>query len=278
MSSVPGPIQSIFHPSDFSAGSEVAFMHALRIALSTRSTLSVLHADSSNQSNWSDFPGVRSTLERWRLLPPGSPKSAVVDLGIDVVKVLAPERNPVRASLNFLSRHRADLIVVAIHQYEGHMRWLAKRVGEPVARAAGETTLFIPYGIEGFVSGADGSLSLESILVPIASAPRAQPAVDAVARLIQGFQLPAGTVTLLHVGAVADAPVVTVPDNGWTWSRLTVDGEPAEAIVRTAGEIGADLIVMTSRGPDGFLDGLRGSTSERVLRRTPCPVANVPST
>jgi nucleotide-binding universal stress UspA family protein len=38
----------------------------------------------------------------------------------------------------------------------------------------------------------------------------------------------------------------------------------------------ADLIVMTTDGPDGFLDGLRGTTSEHVLRRAHCPVAVLP--
>ena len=32
----------------------------------------------------------------------------------------------------------------------------------------------------------------------------------------------------------------------------------------------------TTDGPDGFLDGLRGTTFERVLRKARCPVANLP--
>ena len=40
--------------------------------------------------------------------------------------------------------------------------------------------------------------------------------------------------------------------------------------------ITADLIVMTTDGPDGFLDGLRGTTSVHVLNRARCPVANLP--
>ena len=36
-------IGSIFHPSDFSAASELAFAHALKIALVARSRLDILH-------------------------------------------------------------------------------------------------------------------------------------------------------------------------------------------------------------------------------------------
>jgi nucleotide-binding universal stress UspA family protein len=45
--------------------------------------------------------------------------------------------------------------------------------------------------------------------------------------------------------------------------------------LQTATELRADLIVMTTDGPDEFLDGLRGTTSECVLRKVRCPVANL---
>ena len=267
----------IFHPSDFSEASEVAFAHALKIALVTGATLNVLHVADGGSADWSDFPGVRDTLERWHLIPEGSPKSAVRQLGIDVVKVIAPSGNPVKACLGFLKDHRADLIVLAVHQRAGRMHWLEKRVGEPIARGAGEMALYIPHGLEGFVSRKDGSVSLRNLLIPVASKPGAQPAVDAVARLIRNLQLAAGTITLLHVGPASEAPPLNIPDDtGWTWSRLAKDGEPAEVILQTADSVAADLIVMTTEGPHGFLDGLRGSTSEQVLRGARCPVANLP--
>ena len=37
-----------------------------------------------------------------------------------------------------------------------------------------------------------------------------------------------------------------------------------------------NLIVMSTDGRHGFLDTLRGSHSERVLRRTPCPLLAIP--
>ena len=62
-------IRVIFHPSDFSEASEVAFAHALKIALVTGATLNVLHVADGGSADWSDFPGVRDTLERWHLIP-----------------------------------------------------------------------------------------------------------------------------------------------------------------------------------------------------------------
>jgi nucleotide-binding universal stress UspA family protein len=38
----------------------------------------------------------------------------------------------------------------------------------------------------------------------------------------------------------------------------------------------ADLIGMPTMGHHGFLDALRGNTTERLLRQAPCPVLAVP--
>src|SRR5688500_10807099 len=75
--SVP-PLYRIFHPTDLSTASEVAFVHALQLALAARGELRIMHVDPDiPQTDWSGFPQVRDTLERWGLLPPGSSKSDV---------------------------------------------------------------------------------------------------------------------------------------------------------------------------------------------------------
>lgn len=54
-----------------------------------------------------------------------------------------------------------------------------------------------------------------------------------------------------------------------------VEGNPAEAVVRRAGEIGADMIVMGTHGRSGFKRFLLGSTCERVVRTSTVPVLTV---
>ena len=270
-------VEDIFLPSDFSEASETAFVHALKLALASKSILTVLHVDPDASTDWHDFPGVRETLERWDLIPHGSPRNAVAKLGIDVRKIVAPSKDPVKACIEYLQIHNADLIVLAVQQREGIMRWLGKSVGEPIARDAKQMTLFIPKGIQGFVSREDGSVTLKNILIPVAVKPDPQPAVEAVIRLIESLDLPPGTVTLLRVSPQEEDPAVRLPsDSGWAWNELVLKGEPAQVILQTAEKLSADLIVMTTDGPDGFLDGLRGTTSERVLSRANCPVANIP--
>ena len=54
--------------------------------------------------------------------------------------------------------------------------------------------------------------------------------------------------------------------------QLTVEGDPADEILRFADEIGADLIVMGSHGRTGVLRVLMGSVSRKALDRAKCPV------
>ena len=66
--------------------------------------------------------------------------------------------------------------------------------------------------------------------------------------------------------------------DGWRWDRITKAGDVIETIVATARGTRADLIVMTTDGRNGFLDALRGTHSERVLRAAPCPLLAIPAT
>lgn len=54
-------------------------------------------------------------------------------------------------------------------------------------------------------------------------------------------------------------------------------GNPGEQILRTAQEVGADLIVMGLRGHNHLPYGLLGATASTVTTNGPCPVLTVPS-
>jgi len=71
---------------------------------------------------------------------------------------------------------------------------------------------------------------------------------------------------------------VRVPDpDACRWELNARPGDPVDEIVATATAWAADLIVMTTQGHAGVLDALRGSTTERILRRASCPVLAVPA-
>jgi nucleotide-binding universal stress UspA family protein len=244
-----------------------------------QSKLTLLHVSSDGTTQWSDFPGVRDTLERWGALPKGSPKSAVGELGIDARKVVAEKGEPVVAVVRYLEKNPADLIVLATSQRSGWAPWLGKSVSAPVTRKAGEMTLLIPGDVEGFVSGKDGSVRLKRILIPITRTPRPEPAVKAAALFVEKLNCNEGTFALLHVGESNTMPALNCPEvEGWTWKKELRTGDVIEAIVGAAKDLEADLIVMPTDGRNGFLDGLRGSHSERVLRYTGAPLLTIPVT
>ena len=66
----------------------------------------------------------------------------------------------------------------------------------------------------------------------------------------------------------------TVP--GWQWNNIVKSGSVIDAIRETASDMDTHVIVMSTDGRHGFLDALRGSHSERVLRRAPCPLLAIP--
>ena len=102
-------VNSVFHPSDFSPESANAFAHALAIALIRRTEFAILHSarDHLGEDEWTRFPPVRATLERWGLLEKGSPRSAVFDaLAVRVEKVSLQSLRPFAAvEATFKSGH-----------------------------------------------------------------------------------------------------------------------------------------------------------------------------
>jgi len=50
------------------------------------------------------------------------------------------------------------------------------------------------------------------------------------------------------------------------------EGPPADSIAEAARELGADLIVMGTRGRTGLAHVVLGSVAERTVRSAPCPV------
>ena len=268
----------IFHPTDFSDTSAVAFAHALKFARMEHGRLTILHTETAQEDrHWSEFPKVRNTLERWGILPAHSSKEAFAEIGLNVEKISASHKNTEESILHYLHKHPHDLIVLATHQYRGLERLTHKTIAESVARRSGEMTLFIPEGVDGFVSLADGSVNLKHILIPVDHTPRPQIAMDAAASIAELLGCSDVLFTVLHIGPSRSFPAVkTYPGEHWKWEATLEYGDIEEQVLRAAEHGKADLIVMATEGHHGFLDALRASTTERIMRTADCPVLAVP--
>ncbi len=266
-------IEHIFHPTDLSHASGTAFLHALRIAVATRSGLTILHVTDAEKMEWGDLPGVRTTLKRWGYLKSEEDMEALVEMGVGVRKLVIDSDDPVAACLDHLERHPTDLVVLATHQNDGRMGWFRRRVAEPLSREAGEATLFLPHDRSGFVDPDTGEVRIRQVLLPVTKVPDPRVALRAATSMVE--QLVEGPVhfTLLHVGNGNSAPALDLPEReAWTWEYQVRSGDVVDTVVAEAGRLKADLVVMTTKGHDGFLDALRGSTTERIMREVKCPV------
>lgn len=270
-------IQRVFHPTDFSDASGVAFAHALAIAISRKAMFTIMNASKGFRGDdWSRFPGVSDTLKRWGLLSESSNRGDVFrELAIQVKKVGVDASDPADAILEFLVQHPTDLVVMATEAREGLPRLLKGSVAEKVTRVAGAHVLLVPTDCPGFVCDSDGSLSLKRILVPVAETPDPNAAAKVATRVAAAL----GDVPVdLHVVHVGDRlPDVDLPPgDDWTWHPSTRGGDVIDGILGAARDVAADLIVMTTDGPDSFRDLFRGSHVHRVVRGSPCPVVAIP--
>jgi nucleotide-binding universal stress UspA family protein len=270
------------HPTDFSAPAEKAFAHALALALLGRSRLTLLHIgpEHGHEVDWSRFPSVRGTLERWG--------QSFDEQALRVAKLSLRRRRAKQAVVDFAEKENPDLIVLATAGRHGLPRWLQPSLAEPIARHSTAHTLFVQDDVEGFVSTQDGTVRLRRVLMPIDQAPDPRGAIEAVRALAQELGPLQGSgiaVTLLHVtdepGTVHDflsdlgEQLPTGQFHGF--SIRVRAGHPVDAILQAAEDERSDLIAMATAGHHGILDALRGSTTERVLRRAPCPVLAIPS-
>lgn len=267
-------IHEVFHPTDCSPGSNVALAHALKLSLTAKARLTLMRVSPEEGVAAADeLPDVRGTIARWLATERGGEPTPELQIRWHA----ASGSSPVRSCLQSLERIPADLIVVATHQHDGRSTWMGTSIAEPLVRSSGEMTLLVPEGAAGFVRPENGTITLKNILIPVAPQPSFAPAIEAARRLMLYLPEAEGTATVLHVGDPAGMPELRLPKvPGWRWDCATRSGDLIETILETAGQACADLIVMTTQGRQGFLEALRGSTTERVLRQSQCPMLTMP--
>jgi nucleotide-binding universal stress UspA family protein len=275
MSGRPGP--TIVFPTDFSAAGDLAFAHALKLALALRSRLLLLHVDpprdddQAERTRWDDFPSVRATLARWGLVAADAARSSVLQIGLDVAKYELRDWDIADAIEDFAREHEAGLLVLATRGTDGLERRLRGSVSRHVADRLRLPSLFVPAGARGFVDLATGALTLGRALAPVDHQPDARSLLPRLAGLLASLGA-SDALDLVHSGTAP--PVFHVGPERRALPVRSLRGPVVESILAAAQE--ADLIVMPTAGRHGMLDALRGSTTERVIAHAPCPVLAFP--
>ena len=267
------PVASIAHPIDISDPDGVAFAHALRLAVEFRCRLNLLHVRPPESGDSGDmFPRVRQTLIRWGMLPPDAePADIEARLGVAVRKIAIRRYDPAQGVAEFLNKHQPDLIVMATHGRQGLDSWLSGSVSAEIARKTQLPALFFGPKAKPFVDMATGRLLLNNVAVPVADHPSPLRALDVLRRLTGKLGV---SEHLVHAG---NSPIRISDTSGAPLKVRTMTGPVVETILAAAETFGADLIAMPTAGQNGFLDALRGSTTEQVVRKAQLPLLALPA-
>ena len=142
-------------------------------------------------------------------------------------------------------------------------------------------------------------IEIKTILVPVDFSEHSKKAVSTAVGLAKTLGASVHLTHVLHYPVQVAAPgTVAIPQDLWTQVRdaaarkldkvsqtvkadgieaethLT-EGPSAQSIVEVAEKIGADLIVMGTRGLAGLKHVMLGSVAERTVRLAHCPVMTV---
>jgi nucleotide-binding universal stress UspA family protein len=244
----------IAHATDLRPEGGVAFAHSVALARDAGARLISLHANP--KADGRPMPDAAPLLERWAPDAPAIEHHKITHECCD---------EPVDTLLDALRRVDADLLVVGTQQWTGLGRALHESVAEAVAGQGKVPTLVLPIGKSGFVDD-DGRLNLKRVLLPIGDQQEAETAFKAITCLFDRLGLSDLDIHLLRVGDDALDTIQPPRRTGIRWHKERRDGNVIDQIMRTCVELRCDLVVMASRGQDGFLDLFRGSQTQRLIR------------
>lgn len=266
-------IRAIAHPTDFSPEGQVAFAHALGLAVANRCPLDLLHVRGAHYADhYEKFPHIREVLMRWGVL---GAYASVEDIaavgGVRVRKVEIRDGHAAEGLAQFLSSHLPDLLVMATHGREGLNRWIRGSISSEVARKVQAPVMLFGPAARPFIDLETGEMRLHKILVPIAHDPAPLRGLHILKTLMDGLDV---TIDVVHIGS--EVPHL-LDSNGATLKVRQIDGPVIDRILEEAGIGRASLIAMPTAGHHVYLDALRGSTTEQIVAKAPCPVVALPA-
>lgn len=274
----------ILHPTDFSPNSDLALAHALRLAITNRAELRIFHvADNTDEEaleeDWEKFPSVRKILSQWGLVTENASRADVTALGVQVEKVIGTGKNVSEAIERYCTLNPIEMIVLSTAGRDGIAAWVRPSTSEQIASKVAPMmipVLFVPNHCEGCVSLESGEVRMSNVLIPVDHKPSSETAIESGLRALTAYGSSGSELTLLHVGKGASFPHVSISESDWKVQRVVREGSPVAEILAAADEFNASLIIMVTAGSDGWLDAIRGTTTEQVIREAKCPVLAIP--
>jgi nucleotide-binding universal stress UspA family protein len=271
--SIISPLKILIAAHD-DAGVMGPFTHALSMALASKGELVL--ADVRKNGKRREELGIRAVLEQWKILPPGSQREDVENLGLKVKKIVR-QGHAKKDIEKRLEKTSYDLLVIGTSGRKGIGHLFGKNLIEHLSATQRQTTLYIPEQTKPFVDPLSGKIRLKKILVPVAANPPAETSFALLQRLRSALSLQQIDVIGLHAGD--SFPYITASLlEGLSFQEMKVQPDKVsitQMIAMTAEKENIDLIIMATNGRDTLSQHIVGSITEQVLKITSCPVLAV---
>ncbi len=291
-------MKKILFPTDFSECADHALVWAIMLAKNFEAELTMLHAvvlhgDDVGEEVYSRFPDLDQVVETLIENADTRLETSIPDKG--EVNIRQAVRRGVSASeeiLEFVEQEGTDLITIGTHGRSGLGKFLMGSVADRVIRHCSCPVLAVRCG--------DGPpperVDIRSILLPIDFSDHSEFAaryafalagtigaelrvVHVIDQTVHPSFYAVGKESLLELDPDLQSRAEAAIDDflrdvsgGIPYEKEIVEGNPAAEIARLSMEGRDCLIVIASHGAGGLERLMMGSTTEKVVHMTECPV------
>ena len=188
------------------------------------------------------------------------------------VYITTRDGNPPEAIIDFASKWKHKLIIMATHGRSGIGRWAIGSVADKVVRLAINSSVLLIRGKKARPDVRQKSL-LQKAIVPLDGSMPSQAIIPFVMQLATRLEL---ELTFLQVVTPSNhieiepesylqAQCDELEQQGIKANYMVRNGSPADEIIDLADELAVDLIAMSTRGKSNIAPWSIGSIAQRVL-------------
>ncbi len=269
-------LRRITLPVAAAEGCELTLSHALRMAVRNRARLDIIRiGGGSSAAPEVEASTAQSLLHRWGLSEDGG-EVALDELGLELA-LHGPRAGDLGSLAAEVEAATPDLVVAWV---DAPRAW-GPTAAQRLARLQRVPTLFLAPGRRGWIDPRTGADRLRRVLVPVGGLTSSVDALLEVSALLPAMAEGPFEFHLVHVGDALE--VGTVPSGLVPHPHDLIlhapSGETVLAIVGEARRLSVDLIAMCTQwtpAGQGLMGDVLGSRTERVVRKAPCPVLQIP--
>lgn len=296
-------LETILVPTDFSEHSEHALLYAASLGERYGATIHLLHVITlhgyDGTKDTGKFPDIAPLLERAdkvarERLDAGALHGGTAEA--KVVKALTRAVSPSEAIVEYAERKSADLIVIATRGNTGLAHVLLGSVTERVIRYTPCPVLVVEKGDRDYVDPETGAVRIEKVVLADDLSDRALQAlryavdhlrpykpelhlVHAVETEVPPAYAFAGIDSIFQlnpdlkdkIGRMLGERAEKIVPKDWKVVCAVREGKPHLVINTYAKEVEADMLVVGRESKIDLSERVMGGTSERIVRRAPCP-------